>query len=78
MRQILSGYVLDAFLTPWTLLIKALGLALSVASGLVLGKEVCMMPNIISLSDISSGPTRTCSLLHSDPAFPLVQSVQEQ
>ena len=42
MRQILSGYVLDAFLTPWTLLIKALGLALSVASGLVLGKEVRM------------------------------------
>ncbi|KAL1745857.1 chloride channel [Schizophyllum fasciatum] len=34
-----TGYVLDAFLTPWTLLIKALGLALSVASGLVLGKE---------------------------------------
>ncbi|KAL1753840.1 chloride channel [Schizophyllum commune] len=38
-KAILSGYVLDAFLTPWTLLIKALGLALSVASGLVLGKE---------------------------------------
>lgn len=30
----------DAFLTPWTLLIKALGLALAVASGLSLGKEV--------------------------------------
>ena len=29
----------DAFLTPWTLLIKALGLALAVASGLSLGKE---------------------------------------
>ncbi|TRM60738.1 chloride channel [Schizophyllum amplum] len=38
-KAILSGYVLDAFLTPWTLVIKALGLALSVASGLVLGKE---------------------------------------
>lgn len=37
--QILGGYVLDAFLTPWTLLIKALGLALAVASGLSLGKE---------------------------------------
>jgi len=39
-RQILGGYVFDAFLTPWTLLIKALGLALAVASGLSLGKEV--------------------------------------
>lgn len=38
-KAILSGYVLDAFLSPWTLLIKALGLALSVASGLSLGKE---------------------------------------
>ncbi|KAG2011665.1 voltage-gated chloride channel [Coprinopsis cinerea AmutBmut pab1-1] len=38
-KAILSGYVFDAFLTPWTLLIKALGLALSVASGLSLGKE---------------------------------------
>ncbi|KAF6761563.1 Cl-channel protein [Ephemerocybe angulata] len=36
---ILSGYVFDAFLSPWTLLIKALGLALAVASGLSLGKE---------------------------------------
>jgi H+/Cl- antiporter ClcA len=38
--QILGGYVLDSFLSPWTLLIKALGLALAVASGLSLGKEV--------------------------------------
>ena len=38
--QILGGYVFDAFLTPWTLLTKALGLALAVASGLSLGKEV--------------------------------------
>lgn len=29
----------DAFLTPWTLLVKALGLALTVGSGLSLGKE---------------------------------------
>jgi hypothetical protein len=36
---ILSGYVLDAFLSPWTLLIKALGVAMAVASGLSLGKE---------------------------------------
>ncbi|TEB33068.1 Cl-channel protein [Coprinellus micaceus] len=38
-KAILGGYVFDAFLGPWTLLIKALGLALSVASGLSLGKE---------------------------------------
>jgi len=38
-KAILGGYVLDAFLTPWTLIIKALGLALAVASGLSLGKE---------------------------------------
>ncbi|KAI0047852.1 Cl-channel protein [Auriscalpium vulgare] len=38
-KAILGGYVLDSFLSPWTLLIKALGLALSVASGLSLGKE---------------------------------------
>ncbi|KAF4611188.1 hypothetical protein D9613_006904 [Agrocybe pediades] len=38
-KAILGGYVFDAFLTPWTLLIKAIGLALAVASGLSLGKE---------------------------------------
>jgi chloride channel 3/4/5 len=41
--EILNGYVLDAFLGPWTLLIKGLGLALSVASGLSLGKEVSIV-----------------------------------
>ncbi|KIP04518.1 hypothetical protein PHLGIDRAFT_109438 [Phlebiopsis gigantea 11061_1 CR5-6] len=38
-KAILRGYVFDAFLSRWTLLIKALGLALAVASGLSLGKE---------------------------------------
>ncbi|KZP21056.1 Cl-channel protein [Athelia psychrophila] len=38
-KAILGGYVLDRFLSPWTLLIKSLGLALAVASGLSLGKE---------------------------------------
>lgn len=38
--KILNGYVLDLFLSPWTLLVKAVGLALAVASGLSLGKEV--------------------------------------
>ena len=40
--QILGGYVLDAFLSAWTLLIKSLGLALAVSSGHSLGKEVSM------------------------------------
>lgn len=53
-KAILGGYVFDAFLTPWTLLIKALGLALAVASGLSLGKEgplvhvACCMSHIFS------------------------------
>ncbi|KAG8958639.1 hypothetical protein FRC03_008939 [Tulasnella sp. 419] len=38
-KAILGGFVLDAFLGPWTLLVKAIGLALAVASGLSLGKE---------------------------------------
>ncbi|EPT02984.1 hypothetical protein FOMPIDRAFT_1159568 [Fomitopsis schrenkii] len=38
-KAILDGYVLDSFLSPWTLLIKTLGVALAVASGLSLGKE---------------------------------------
>ncbi|KAF8871065.1 Cl-channel protein [Gymnopilus junonius] len=35
----IKAAMFDAFLTPWILLIKALGLALAVASGLSLGKE---------------------------------------
>ncbi|KAI9433558.1 Cl-channel protein [Lactarius indigo] len=38
-KAIFGGYVFDSFLSSWTLLIKALGLALSVSSGLSLGKE---------------------------------------
>ncbi|KAH8832275.1 Cl-channel protein [Flagelloscypha sp. PMI_526] len=53
-KAILGGYVLDSFLSPWTLLIKSLTLALSVASGLSLGKEgplvhvSCCMAYLIS------------------------------
>ncbi|GAB1518480.1 chloride channel [Rhizoctonia solani] len=38
-KAILNGYVLDLFLSPWTLLVKGVGLALAVGSGLSLGKE---------------------------------------
>lgn len=52
--KILGGYVFDEFLSPRTLLIKSLCLALSVASGLSLGKEgplvhvSCCMAYLIS------------------------------
>ncbi|KAI9433521.1 chloride channel [Lactarius indigo] len=38
-KAMFGGYVFDSFLSSWTLLIKALGLALSVSSGLSFGKE---------------------------------------
>lgn len=41
----------DASLTPWTLLIKALGLALAVASGLSLGKEASFCDTDLPASD---------------------------
>lgn len=38
-KTILSGFVIRGYLGSWTLLTKSVGLALSVASGLSLGKE---------------------------------------
>ncbi|GAA5982488.1 hypothetical protein JCM11641_006131 [Rhodosporidiobolus odoratus] len=38
-KTLLGGYVMTGFLSPWTLVIKLLGLPLAVASGLSLGKE---------------------------------------
>ncbi|GAA5889468.1 hypothetical protein JCM6882_007039 [Rhodosporidiobolus microsporus] len=38
-KTLLGGYVMSGYLSPWTLLIKSLGLPLAVASGLSLGKE---------------------------------------
>ncbi|SRR6266404_2872752 len=60
--QIIGGYVFDSFLSTWTLLINALGLALSVSSGLSLGKEVNfyiliyfrLLPHLIVLGAISA------------------------
>lgn len=59
LHQIIGGYVFDSFLSPWTLLIKALGLALSVSSGLSLGKEVKLLcldlfPRLIILGTIGT------------------------
>ncbi|KAI9433553.1 hypothetical protein H4582DRAFT_2060950 [Lactarius indigo] len=39
-KAIIGGYVFDSFLSSWTLLIKALGLALSVSSGLSWKREL--------------------------------------
>ncbi|KAI9019798.1 chloride channel [Hyaloraphidium curvatum] len=53
-KTILSGFVIRKFLGGWTLLIKCIGLALSTASGLSLGKEGplvhvgCCIGNIIA------------------------------
>ncbi|ORY35468.1 putative voltage-gated chloride channel [Naematelia encephala] len=53
-KTILSGFVIHGYLGGWTLLTKSVGLALSVASGLSLGKEgplvhiACCVGNIIS------------------------------
>ncbi len=53
-KTILSGFIIRGYLGKWTLLIKAVGIMLSVASGLSLGKEgpmvhmACCIGNIIS------------------------------
>jgi chloride channel 3/4/5 len=52
-KTILGGFVIRKFLGFWTLIIKCIGLALSVASGMALGKEgplvhvACSLGNII-------------------------------
>lgn len=38
-KTILGGYIIVGYLSGWTLLVKAIGLPLAVASGLSLGKE---------------------------------------
>ncbi|KAJ3338050.1 hypothetical protein HDU93_010048 [Gonapodya sp. JEL0774] len=53
-KTILGGFVIKKFLGFWTLIVKTLGLALSTASGLNLGKEgplvhvLCAIGNIMS------------------------------
>ncbi|KAI0243698.1 hypothetical protein L0F63_002108 [Massospora cicadina] len=42
-KTILGGFIIRGFLGKWTLLIKSLGLCLSVASGLCLGKEAALV-----------------------------------
>jgi len=53
-KTILSGFIIRGYLGKWTLLIKAVGIMLAVASGLSLGKEgpmvhmACCIGNIVS------------------------------
>lgn len=53
-KTILNGYILQNFFSGWTLLIKALGITLSVASGLSLGKEGPMVHVACSIGSITS------------------------
>ncbi|KIJ55127.1 hypothetical protein M422DRAFT_199235 [Sphaerobolus stellatus SS14] len=54
-KAIVGGYVLDEFLGPWTLLIKGIGLVLSVASGLSLGKEGPLVHLSCAMAYVLSG-----------------------
>ena len=53
-KVIMSGFVIKRFLGGWTLLIKSLGLILSVGSGMAIGKEgpfihlSCCLANVVS------------------------------
>ncbi|KAJ2993099.1 hypothetical protein HDV02_002640 [Globomyces sp. JEL0801] len=53
-KTILGGFIIKKFLGLWTLIVKCIGLALSVASGMSLGKEgplvhvACCVANIVS------------------------------
>lgn len=38
-KTILSGFIIRSYLGKWTLLVKSVGLMLSVSAGLCLGKE---------------------------------------
>ena len=53
-KTILSGFIIKGYLGAWTLLVKCLGMVLSVGAGLSLGKEgplvhvACCCGNLLS------------------------------
>lgn len=54
-KCIIGGFIINGFLSPWTLAIKTLTLPLAIASGLSIGKEgpsvhvACCVGNVVSL-----------------------------
>lgn len=50
-KTILSGFIIRGFLGKWTLLIKSIGIMLSVAAGLSLGKEGPMVHITICIGE---------------------------
>lgn len=66
-KTMLGGFTMRRFLGGWTLLVKCIGLALSVGSGMVLGKEVgdgVRAETACCCSPQHAGPLRTPGLLH--------------
>lgn len=53
-KTILSGFIIRGFLGKWTLLVKSIGIMLSVAAGLSLGKEGPMVHISICIGNILS------------------------
>ncbi|EFX79887.1 hypothetical protein DAPPUDRAFT_319185 [Daphnia pulex] len=53
-KTILSGFIIRGFLGKWTLLIKSIGIMLSVAAGLSVGKEGPMVHITICIGNILS------------------------
>jgi len=51
MKTILRGVALKEFLTLRTLIAKVVGVTATLGSGLPLGKEVCVLINIITIRE---------------------------
>ena len=63
-KTILSGFIIRGFLGKWTLLIKSIGIMLSVAAGLSLGKEGPMVHITICIGKGSHFPKHSFGFLN--------------
>jgi hypothetical protein len=81
-KTILSGFVIHGYLGGWTLLTKTVGLTLSVASGLSLGKEVrrLLLPPRVIQQLIRSflGTDGAHRLLHWQPRLQALCQVRDE